>query len=152
MLYVYKSMGIRTQDGIRQGVLWWSMMGMVACLFLSRAGLSSTLMLFIAATLLHKQAWPQIKRGFKNPLLLGMTLLFFMPFLSGLWSQNREEWSSVVRIKLPLLLLPIAFAGSWQLSSQQWYWLAAVFLVNHSLQHNERERALLLNRARELSV
>jgi O-antigen ligase len=128
MLYVYKSMGIRTQDGFRQGLLWWSLMGMGASLFLSRAALSITMMVFIAAALLHKEAWTQIRNCFKNPLLLSICLLFFIPFVSGLWSSNRAEWSSVVRIKLPLLLLPLAFAGNWQLSGKQWRQLAAVFL------------------------
>lgn len=122
-------MGIRTQDEVRQRVLWWSMMGMLLSLFLSRAALSITMMLFIAAALMHKQVWTQLKKGITNPLLLGMCLLFIMPLVSGLWSSNVAEWGSVVRIKLPLALLPLAFAGSWQFSPKQWHRVAAVFLV-----------------------
>jgi O-antigen ligase len=37
-------------------------------------------------------------------------------------------WMRFARIKLPLLLFPIAFAGDWQLSSKQWKWIASIFI------------------------
>jgi O-antigen ligase len=39
-----------------------------------------------------------------------------------------EEWGDIIRIKLPLLILPLAFAGSWQLEQKQWKMLALVFI------------------------
>lgn len=102
---------------------------MLISLFFSRAGLSICMMVFLATALVHKDVVQQVKKSFKTPLLAGLCLLFFIPFLSGLWSSNVEEWSSVVRIKLPLLLLPLAFAGNWQLSPKQWRQLALLFLL-----------------------
>ncbi len=54
--------------------------------------------------------------------------MFFIPFASGLWSSNTNEWVDIIRIKLPLLFLPIAFAGSWQLNERQWKWVGYFFL------------------------
>ncbi|MGV3657478.1 MAG: hypothetical protein ACO1NX_05970 [Chitinophagaceae bacterium] len=118
-----------TAESLRQRLLFIGMAGMVASLFFSRAGLSLFMFLFVAASLLHKDCWQQVRKAFQNWLLLGMCLLFFIPFVSGLWSSNVQEWSSVVRIKLPLLMLPIAFAGSWQLPQRRWLQLAFLFLA-----------------------
>ena len=40
-----------------------------------------------------------------------------------------EEWSDIIRIKLPLLILPLAFAGNWQLHQKQWKILAFFFIA-----------------------
>ena len=63
-----------------------------------------------------------------------MSLLFFIPFLSGLWSGDKKEWAEIVLIKLPLLLLPLAFAAppgsnSYQLQKKQWESLGYFFIL-----------------------
>jgi O-antigen ligase len=35
-----------------------------------------------------------------------MSFLFFIPFLSGLWSQNVQQWAIVIQHKVPLLIIP----------------------------------------------
>jgi O-antigen ligase len=57
-----------------------------------------------------------------------MSLLFFIPFVSWFWTDDKNMWLRFVRIKLPLLLFPLAFAGGWQLSAIQWRWLAWTFI------------------------
>lgn len=104
------------------------MLLMLASLFVSRAGLSIGIILFAAATLLHRNFLQQLRSFITHPLPAGMSLLFFIPFLSGLWSSNLEEWSDIIRIKLPLLILPLAFAGNWQLHRKQWKILALFFI------------------------
>jgi len=122
-------MGNPIAESFRQRFLFICMAGLLASLFFSRAGLSIFMALFVVAALLHKQFLQQVKACFRNGLLVGMSLLFLIPFISGLWSSNVDEWSSVVRIKLPLLLLPLAFAGNWQLPPQRWNQLAYLFLL-----------------------
>jgi len=122
-------MGITTANGWRSKFIFSTIIGMLCSLFATRAGLSICLMLFIAATIVHKNVFQQLLSFFRSPLLLGMSLLFFIPFISGLWSSNTNEWSDVMRIKLPLLFLSIAFAGSWQLTKKQWQIIATVFLL-----------------------
>ena len=57
-----------------------------------------------------------------------MSFLFLIPFFTWFWTEDKNMWLRFVRIKLPLLLFPIAFAGNWQLSSKQWKWVAYIFL------------------------
>ncbi len=38
--------------------------------------------------------------------LKGLSLLFFLPLLSGLWSNDLQQWMGIMQIKLPLLFLP----------------------------------------------
>ena len=122
-------MGIRISNNGRLLFIFSTLLAMVAALFVSRAALSICMILFIAATALHKNGAAQVRNFFKTPLLVGMAMLFLLPFISGLWSDDVEEWSGLVRIKLPLLLLPVAFAGSWQLTPKQWQTIAAFFIL-----------------------
>ncbi len=57
-----------------------------------------------------------------------MSILFFLPLLSGLWSENQSQWIDIIRLKLPLLFLPLGFAGKFRLNFIQWYALALVFV------------------------
>lgn len=58
-----------------------------------------------------------------------MSLLFFLPLLSGLWSNDKHEWSLMLLIKTPLFLLPLAFAGPISFSKKKWEWLAYFFIA-----------------------
>jgi O-antigen ligase len=44
----------------------------------------------------------------KNKVAIGITCLFFFPFVSGLWSSHQAVWWDAMMDKLPLLLLPFA--------------------------------------------
>ncbi len=109
-------------------LIYFSILAMLVSLFLSRFALSVTIILFIAVTLLHRNILLQIQQFIQSPFLLSISLLFFIPLASGLWSSNTEEWLDIIRIKLPLLFLPLAFAGSWQLNERQWKWVGFFFL------------------------
>jgi hypothetical protein len=122
-------MGIRVDSTGRSLSIFGAILLMLAGLFLSRAVLSIALMLFVALALLHKNIGAQLRNFFKTPLLAGMALLFLLPFVSGLWSADKGEWLDLVRIKLPLLFLPLAFAGNWQLPRRQWRAVALFFLA-----------------------
>src|SRR5262245_53250561 len=58
-----------------------------------------------------------------------MSLLFLVPLISGAWSDDKTQWLQILRIKLPLALLPLAFASSIEFSKRQWQWLAVIFLA-----------------------
>jgi O-antigen ligase len=102
---------------------------MMASLFFSRAALSISMMTFVAASLFHSAIKKQLLEFFSTPLLWGMSLLFILPLLSGLWSEDQKQWADIIRIKLPLLFLPLAFAGPFRLSNKQGYWLGYIFLA-----------------------
>lgn len=109
--------------------LFGALLLMMAALYVSRAALSVSLILFVCLALLHKKFFRQLKACTATTFLLSLSLLFFIPFLSGLWSEDLQRWTDVVRIKLPLLFLPLAFAGAWQFSKRQWLALTATFLA-----------------------
>ncbi|MDB5251443.1 MAG: hypothetical protein JWP27_612 [Flaviaesturariibacter sp.] len=117
------------QSTYRQRALFLVLLLSLVSLFVSRAGLSVSMVLFIALTCLHNRFGEQLRNWARQPLLVGISLLFLVPALSGLWSADSHEWASNARIKLPLLLYPLAFAGSWQLTGKQWKWLAFAFIL-----------------------
>jgi O-antigen ligase len=125
----HKNRGNSTVNNWRETAIFGSMLLMLASLFISRAALSMTTIGFVVLTLVHKDILQQLKKFLTTPDLLLFSCLFFVPLLSGFWSQNLETWSDVVRIKLPLVFFPLAFAGDWKLTNHQWRLLAGWFLL-----------------------
>jgi hypothetical protein len=113
----------------RQQGIMIALLTMLAGLFFSRALLSVSMIFFIALACFHKNFWQQIRTSFNQKIFVGPGLLFFLPLISGLWSADSEAWLDVVRIKLPLLLFPIAFAGRWQLAGRQWRMVSYFFIL-----------------------
>jgi O-antigen ligase len=107
---------------------------MMAALFVSRALLSISMITFVFFSFFHKDIKNHIRNFFSNSLLWSMSLLFFLALISGLWSEDKKQWLDIVRIKLPLLFLPLAFASPsdkyWnRFSKKQWEWLAFIFIA-----------------------
>ena len=125
----YKCMPEKLHNDWRNTVIFALMIIMMAALFFSRALLSISMAAFILVCLFHSGIKKQITQFFASPLLWGMSLLFFLPLLSGLWSNDKEEWSMIVLIKLPLAALPLAFAGPSNFSKRQWNRLAFAFII-----------------------
>lgn len=46
----------------------------------------------------------------RDHLLIGISSLFILPFLSGLWSNDKAAWGELMWDQLPILLLPFAMA------------------------------------------
>lgn len=113
----------------RQDIIFVTLLAMEVCLFVSRASLSVAMMAFGAATLVHRDLGGQLRAFVRSPLLVGMALLFAVPLVSGLWSEDKATWIDVLRVKLPLLLFPLAFAGGWQLNPKQWRYVGYTFLL-----------------------
>lgn len=101
---------------------------MVCSLLISRGALSTTTILFLLLAIVSKDFSHQWKAFYTNRFLLFFTLLFLIPFVSGLWSENLSKWSDVVRLKAPLLFFPLAFAGRWSFTPKQWLWIAGTFI------------------------
>ncbi|MBD0279002.1 MAG: hypothetical protein ICV81_13740 [Flavisolibacter sp.] len=87
----------------------------------------------LLAAVVHNCFLQQPKSFMQNPLLLAISLLFFIPILSVLWSSDLVEGSKVIWVKLPLLLLPIALTGIWQLGQKIWAALHPLFLLTFRL-------------------
>jgi O-antigen ligase len=126
-LYVYKSM--RVVSNYRQQAIFIVIISTLISLFVSRAALSITMCALVALACIHKDFPRQFKRFISHPLLLALSALFFIPLISGLWSEDVKEWANVLRLKLPLLFFPLAFAGNWQLTKHHWKLVATVFVL-----------------------
>ncbi len=134
MLYVYKSMAGKLQNvpiaiGRRSPIIFILMIIMMVALFFSRAVLSAGIIAFTAISFIHPDLKKQFRHFFATPLLWGMSLLFFLPLVSGLWTEDKNEWQEIIRVKLPLLFLPLAFAGPIHFSKKQWEWLVTIFIA-----------------------
>lgn len=105
------------------------MLIMMTALFFSRATLSISIVVFTVVSFAHPEPKKQIQHFFMSPLLWGMSLLFFLPLFSGLWSDDKTEWQLIILVKTPLFLLPLAFAAPMKLVRQQWLWLALFFIM-----------------------
>jgi len=122
-------MGISIHKPSREELIFLSIILMLVSLFTSRFLLSVGFILFLLPTCFHKNFSEQLLSFINNRFLLGMSLLFFIPLVSWFWTEDKTMWMRFVRIKLPLFLFPMAFAGKWQLSRKQWRWIAYVFLL-----------------------
>jgi O-antigen ligase len=112
----------------QEHIIFYSVVTMMAAIFLSRAALSVSIIIFVVVSFLHPGIKSQLKNFFSSPMLWGMSLLFLLPLLSGLWSEDKKEWLNIIRIKLPLLLLPLAFAGAFNFSKKNWHVLVAILI------------------------
>jgi len=121
-------MGISIDKLSKQQLIFFSIVLMLISVFTSRFLLSISSILFLFLTCFHKNILTQINCFVRNRFLLGMGFLFLIPFLTWFWTEDKNMWLRFVRIKLPLLLFPIAFAGNWQLSPKQWKWVAYIFV------------------------
>jgi O-antigen ligase len=97
---------------------------MFASLFISRVMLSVSMIAFLFFTCFHFSFIQQLRKFINCRLLVAISLLFFIPFLTWFWSDDKLMWARWARIKLPLFLLPLAFAGNWQLTPTQWRTIA----------------------------
>ena len=113
----------------RLNIIFGLLVIMMASVFFSRILLSVTMVLCVVAAIFHPEIRKQVKTFFNSPLLWGMSLLFFLPLISGLWSHDQKEWLEVIKIKVPLLLMPFAFAAPFEFSKKQWQVLAWIFIL-----------------------
>jgi hypothetical protein len=86
------------------------------------------MIVFVAFSVFHPDIKKQFSVFFNSPLLWSMSLLFFLPLISGLWSGDQNEWLEAIKIKAPLIVMPFAFAAPFGLSKRQWQQLAFLFV------------------------
>ena len=114
---------------LRPHILFFLLTLMLAGLFFSRALLAVSMIVFVVASLLHKNYKLQFREFLKQPLCWGTSLLFLLPFISGLWSDDKSQWIAMMQVKLPLLLFPLAFAWPLGFSERYWRWLLTLLIM-----------------------
>ncbi len=118
----------QTEGYKRNQLIALSIVLMLACLFISRAALSLSMIAFLVLTIVHNKILSQLKAFINNRFLVSVAILFFIPLISYFWSSNKVEWADIARIKFPLLFFPVAFAGSWQLKQKDWQRIGFAFV------------------------
>ncbi len=73
----------------------------------------------LVASLLFKGIGFTLKKYFQTKELLVISLYMVIVLISGTYSENKSDWMNWVRIKLPFIALPLAFAPIQQLSSKK---------------------------------
>lgn len=106
ILYFWRFMRLRLSQ---KTIAWFALVCMAIGLLVSRALLSSGIILFVSNAIINpsiKKYWNQF-RG--DRVSIGFTFIFFIYFLSGIYSSDLHEWLFRIEAKLPFLLLPLSF-------------------------------------------
>ena len=77
----------------------------------SRAVASIGMVALLVTSLLFNGLGETVKKYLQRKELLALSLFFLIVFLSGFYSEDKTSWLNWVRIKLPYLALPLAFAS-----------------------------------------
>ena len=98
--------------------------------FVSSRALASVAMIGILLVVLLGISPAEIfKKYFRSKPLLALSLFFWVVFLSGIYSADKTEWLNWVRIKLPYLALPIAFAGLMKIDQKKFIIILYSFIL-----------------------
>lgn len=95
----------------------------------SRAFISIGMVGLVIAALWHTGFTDLVKQYFKRKELWAVAFFFVPVFYSGVYSDNTAQWANWVRIKLPYLVLPLAFAGLSSLKKKHITLILYVFLA-----------------------
>lgn len=82
----------------------------VTGLLLSRLMLTTGTVLLCTSILIHPNFKQGVSHFFKNKALLAITVIFFLYLISGLCFSDVDIGVEKIRVKLPFLFLPLAFA------------------------------------------
>ncbi len=74
----------------------------------SRALLSIGTFILISNGCLQNDLKERFAAFLKYKVVAGISCLFLLPFISGLWSDDKATWGTMMLDKLPLLLMPFA--------------------------------------------
>ncbi len=114
--------GLITSKFLLSAAMW---MLIISALFRLRETDAKTLMPQYIGNII-----PQFKI---NPAFLMLTLWFSTVFISGLWSEDIGFWLERVRLRLPFVILPIAFMSLPAFSARQLYGLFYGFVILMSI-------------------
>lgn len=124
-----KNIAKNSEDGYRYWLAIITIIGMMAGLFISRALLSVSMLFFVANGIINPHIGTFFKEGIKNKLSVGFAILFFVPLISVLWSDDKQEWLSRTSVKLPLLLLPFGFYVIRKIRETHFRYLSVLFIL-----------------------
>ena len=95
----------------------------------SRALVSIGMVAVLVSSFLYNGFGETLKKYFRQKELLFLSIFFWIVFLSGIYSEDKTSWLNWVRIKLPYIALPIAFASKKRIEEQKFIALLYGFII-----------------------
>lgn len=117
-------------DTLRRQIAVLASLLLVISLIYSRAGLSIAQISFAALAVFQPTFFTKFKTNFlTNKSFLATTLIFFITLLSGLYGAKNAYLLERLRMILPFLMLPFAFACLPQFTRRQFHLILYTFVV-----------------------
>lgn len=126
--------GVLSASYLKQNQRWhWLVVASCICLFIglacARAMASIGMMALLVAPFLFSSPIEVVKKYMVRKELWILALYFTIVFASGLYSDDKKEWLNWVRIKLPYIALPLAFAGISKLNNKKFIAVLYGFVI-----------------------
>jgi hypothetical protein len=77
----------------------------------------------------YKDPWKKWQLFWHNRAARWLTAIFFLHVVGLLWTSNFEYGIHDLRIKLPLLFMPLVFSGTPKIGKRELHWLLWVFIA-----------------------
>lgn len=87
----------------------------------------------LTISIMHHGVAFSLKKYLQQKHLLILAIFFVIVFVSGIYSEDKAEWLKWLRIKLPYLALPIAFAPLQKLAPRKFIVLLYAFVATLSI-------------------
>ncbi len=104
-----------------------------ACCFIgfvaSRAMASIGMIALVILAVITSNPFEVLRKYFKQTQLWVLSFLFLAVLISGLYSEDHTAWLGWVRIKLPFLFLPLAFAAFHKISPRTFTLILYAFVL-----------------------
>ncbi len=113
----------------RARLTWFTCAVLIVALLTSKFLLTVGMIALVALGLVRKDLKTVWRNFISNKTFLALTAIFFIVFISGLYSENMNYFSERLRIKLPFLLLPVALAGLPKFTDRQYFSLLYLLVV-----------------------
>jgi O-antigen ligase len=112
-----------------QSVGIFSLLLIMAGMLVSEALMSIGMMLLTGNAVFNSNNQQIFNSFIQSKVLVLLTGIFLIYLVSGLWSDNYNDWVDRVRMKLPFLFLPFAIGSIPRFSKRQYQALLYVFML-----------------------
>ncbi len=113
----------------RQNLAFIACVVLILSIILSKFMMTVSMVALAVIGLVRPDIGDVFRRFWDNKAHVALTLIFFIVLLSGLYSENTAYLLDRLRIKLPFLLLPLAFAGIPPFSRKQYHSLLYTLVI-----------------------
>jgi hypothetical protein len=149
-----------TRQKLSEGLYLFGLCLFAAAMPLSVFMMSISQFALLGGWLLRGNILNKIKTAFNNPVVAVLALVYFMHLVGGFYSTDYNYYFNDIRIKLPLLILPVLIYTSPKIS-EQWFervliiFVCAVFastVISMGVLYNILPLRKNLNDIRDISV